>query len=89
MEKEENIWKRKIFARQRKRRIEEEIIWRKKYLNCGGQEERRRKKKKIFGGDYKSTWGAKKGTKKEARERLAMKMIIHGFEKYEEEVKNK
>ena len=52
MEEEENIWKRKIFARQRKRRIEEEIIWSKKYLNCGGQEERRRKKKKIFEGDW-------------------------------------
>ena len=51
MEEEENIWKEKIFARQRKRRIEEEIIWRQKYLNCGGQEEQRRKKKKIFEGD--------------------------------------
>ena len=50
MEEEENIWKRKIFARQEKKNRGGNYL-EKKIFECGGQEERRGKGKKIFEGD--------------------------------------
>ena len=47
-EKNENIWRMKIYSLQMRRKTEKaENFWRRNF--CGDKEKRRRKRKKVFG----------------------------------------